>query len=101
MDERHVWARTDALKDFAARGENLLGRAVAEHAAVELVARHQDVGVEPLLLKGPVLARLLYRPGEHRGYYDIDVLVAPECLDRTRATLRGLGYEDRTARSGV
>ncbi len=48
-------------------------------------------GVEPILLKGPVLGRLLY-PGELRPYCDIDLLVGPHDAARAEATLRDLGY---------
>ena len=46
-------------------------------AAVEVFNAFDAAGVDALLLKGPVLARVLYGPTEHRGYVDVDVLVAP------------------------
>lgn len=48
-------------------------------------------GVEPILLKGPVLGRLLY-PGELRPYFDIDLLVGPDDTPRAEQILRELGY---------
>ncbi len=56
---------------------------------------------EPLLLKGPALARALYRPGEHRGYSDVDLLVAPRDLARARQTLAERGYVNATEGLGV
>jgi hypothetical protein len=67
------------------------------------LAAFEDAGVAALLLKGPVLARVLYKPGEERMYYDIDILVEPVALERARLALRewgfmslqeGLGVED-------
>lgn len=49
-------------------------------------------GVEPILLKGPVLGRLLY-PGELRPYCDIDLLVGPHDASRAEGVLGALGYE--------
>lgn len=94
-------ARTRALHDLVARSTNLPKCDVSEQAAVELIGRLEEVGVGVLLFKGPVLAELLYRRGEHRGYFDIDVLVAPGDLSRARETLSGLGYENRSAQEGV
>jgi len=56
--------------------------------AVRALRRH---GVEPILLKGPVLGRVLY-PGELRPYCDIDLLVGPHDTASAEATLRELGY---------
>lgn len=94
-------ARTRALHDFVARSANLPGCDVSEQAAVELIGRLEEAGVHVLLFKGPVLAELLYRRGEHRGFFDIDVLVAPGDLPRARETLLRLGYENRSEQEGV
>jgi hypothetical protein len=61
-------------------------------AAVEVFNAFDAAGVDALLLKGPVLARVLYGPTEHRGYVDVDLLVAPQHFDRVRHILPGLGY---------
>lgn len=98
---RDLEARTRALHDLAARAANLDGREASEQAAVELIGRLEEVGVDLLLLKGPALARLLYHPGEHRGYYDVDVLLAPDNLQRARDALSALGYENRSEPLGV
>lgn len=59
---------------------------------VRVVSALRDVGVEPILLKGPVLAGLLYSGNELRPYCDIDLMVAPDDLARAEATLRAVGY---------
>lgn len=93
--------RDRALREFAARAENLPGLEACDLAAVELIDRLERSGVDVLLLKGPALASLLYRPGEHRGYYDVDVLVDAPALASARDTLAQLGYENRSALAGI
>lgn len=63
-------------------------------AAVELLDALSERGVDCLLLKGPVLARLLYRPDEHRAYSDVDVLVSRADMAEAREALTALGYLD-------
>jgi hypothetical protein len=53
------------------------------------------------LLKGPALARLLYRPGEQRRYMDVDVLVEPGSGDAVARVLDRLGFANATAAEGV
>jgi hypothetical protein len=58
----------------------------------EAMAALSRAGVEALLLKGPVLTRWLYDPGDERGYADADVLVAPGAITSAEAVLERLGY---------
>src|SRR5687768_3185228 len=48
-------------------------------------------GVPATLLKGPSIARWLYRPGE-RIYSDVDLLVPPEAVARAGGVLGALGF---------
>jgi Uncharacterised nucleotidyltransferase len=59
----------------------------------EVVTAMRREGIEPILLKGPVIARWLYaeEPAE-RTYVDCDLLVAPGDTDRARALLATLGF---------
>jgi hypothetical protein len=57
----------------------------------EVVGALRDAGVEPVLLKGPVLASRLYAPGE-RPYGDCDLLVAPRDHAAAEAVLGRLGF---------
>jgi hypothetical protein len=50
-----------------------------------------------LLLKGPVLARVLYTPDEHRGYSDVDMMVAEESLPAAHDALEGFRYRNVSA----
>jgi hypothetical protein len=84
--------RRPELDEFVERARGLSGQAQLDAAAVEALDALEALGVEPLLLKGPALARVLYGPGEHRGYSDVDLLVAPDDLERARRALAGLGY---------
>jgi Uncharacterised nucleotidyltransferase len=83
--------RLAALEDFAQRNRWLHRRAELDRAAVAVLERFEGAGVRSLLLKGPVLARLLYE-GAHRDYFDIDLLVGPPDLAKAREALAGLGY---------
>lgn len=57
-----------------------------------VVASLRAAGVRSILLKGPALARLLYGPGEHRSYTDVDLLVAPADAGRANEVLGRLGF---------
>jgi hypothetical protein len=83
--------RRAALEDFAQRNRWLHRRAEIDRAAVAVLDRFEGAGVRSLLLKGPVLARLLYE-GAPRDYFDIDLLVGPPHLAEAREALTGLGY---------
>lgn len=76
-------------------------RAALDAATVQVLAALEAAGVEPLLLKGPALVRMLYRPDEHRGYSDIDLLVAPAELDGARRALAGGGWESSSDYLGI
>jgi hypothetical protein len=57
----------------------------------KIVTGLRDAGVPSLLLKGPVIARRLYRDGEVRPYADCDLLVRRSDLAIAEATVAGLG----------
>jgi hypothetical protein len=85
--------RRAALEDFAQRNRGLHRRAELDWAAVAVLERFEGAGVRSLLLKGPVLTRLLYgSEGAPRDYFDIDLLVGPPDLAKAREALAGLGY---------
>lgn len=52
----------------------------------------RDAGVQNILLKGPTVARWIYR-GPERTYVDCDVLVRSRDLRRSNQILEGLGFE--------
>ena len=52
-----------------------------------------DVGIEPIVMKGPTFARWLYLDGV-RMYGDADLLVDPDDWERALETLRTLGFVD-------
>ena len=85
-------SRRPELKEFVERVRHLPHQTELDAAAVEVLDAFEAAGVESLLLKGPALAQMLYHPGEHRGYGDIDLLVAPTDLDAGRRALAELGY---------
>jgi putative nucleotidyltransferase-like protein len=65
-------------------------RALAvDGATIEVVRELRRAGIEPILLKGPALAALLW-PGEPRPYSDADLLVADAAA--ASDVLRGLGF---------
>jgi hypothetical protein len=65
---------------------------VLDRAGAEVVGMLRSAGIEPVLLKGAILARWLYRD-ELRPYGDIDLLVDPARAVQAQAVLRGLGFE--------
>lgn len=80
------------LSEYLIRIRGIDLRHELDAAAAELLAAFDNAGVPALLLKGPVLARLLYEHGEQRMYNDVDILVDPAALDRARQALRQWGY---------
>src|SRR5207302_214014 len=50
--------------------------------------------IDAVLLKGAGLRQLLYEPGEHRSYVDIDVLVEPNNVGPAADVLLRLGYRN-------
>lgn len=90
-----------ALDDFIERARGVRRREELDAAAVEVLDAFEAVGVEPLLLKGPALARLLYTENENRGYSDVDLLVAPRDLEHAREALRMRGYRRAGEQFGI
>jgi hypothetical protein len=59
----------------------------------EIVTAMRSEGIEPILLKGPVIVRWLYADDPAaRVYGDIDLLVSPADLERARALLVRSGF---------
>jgi hypothetical protein len=77
----------------AARGLSL------DRSLAEVVDAFAEVGVRPLLIKGPAFARWLYDDPRQRPYRDIDLLVAPEHFDAAQRCLVELGFEHPLART--
>jgi hypothetical protein len=65
-----------------------------DEVTAEVVRALRAAGIEPLLLKGPSFARLLYPPDQLRPYVDTDLLVAPEHQERAAGVLARLGFAD-------
>lgn len=91
----------NALEEFAKRARDIRLRTDLDVAAVEALDAFAAAGVDALLLKGPALARLLYTAGEHRGYSDVDLLVAPGDLPAARRALANLGYTNASEPLGI
>jgi Uncharacterised nucleotidyltransferase len=85
--------RRPELDEFVARVRGLPYQEDLDAATVEVFDAFESIGVEALLLKGPALAEALYVvAGKHRGYSDIDLLVAWQDLPPARSALADLGY---------
>jgi Uncharacterised nucleotidyltransferase len=63
----------------------------------KIVTGLHEAGVPSLLLKGPVIARRLYRDGEIRPYADCDLLVRRSDLALAETTVAGLGMRRHKA----
>lgn len=103
-EDREAQAQAERLKSFVS-GLSLAGgadnSAILEPVAVKLFGAFDGAGIGALLLKGAALSGLLYEPGEHRAYVDLDVLVAPDDLERASALMRQLGYRNTAERLGI
>jgi hypothetical protein len=93
--------RLRALTEFAGRARYPSLTEIVDAASAEVMTKLEGAGVPFLLLKGPALARFLYRSDERRPYIDVDLLVAPGFRERAGETLAALGYENLTERAGV
>ena len=89
------------LDEFRARARDARRRDELERAAVMTLAEFDSRGVDALVLKGPVVARRLYKEGETRAYWDIDLLVPPRDLNTAREALAHLGYWKGEAVLGI
>ena len=65
-------------------------------AAARVATAFTEAGIDCILLKGSTHA-FLARPGEHRSYVDVDLLIDPATEAAAQAVLAGLGYRDLTA----
>jgi hypothetical protein len=65
---------------------------IIDRVTGEVVAALRDSGVPSVVLKGPVIARLLYDDGTSRPYGDSDLLVPETRLAEAESVLRRLGF---------
>ncbi len=80
------------ISQSADPGLHLMRRKVMlDRLAAEIAGAFATVGIETIVLKGPVLARWLY-PGELRQYCDSDLMVAPERWARATEVLERMGF---------
>lgn len=63
-----------------------------DRQSAEVIDALAGDGIPSLLLKGPVIASLLYADGATRSYVDTDLLVPQQLLRSASATLARLGY---------
>jgi len=67
-------------------------RMLVDRVTIEVVGALREAGLEPVLLKGPVIARWLYDgPGE-RTYDDVDLLLGPRDFEAGTQVLARLGF---------
>ena len=82
-----IRARLDGIRREAAQRA-----AAAQRTLRELAGGLRSSGVPFLLIKGSILAELVYRDPAVRPFYDIDVIVRREALTTAEALLRSWGY---------
>jgi hypothetical protein len=88
--------------DEAARALLVAGANLAVDAiAADAIATVHTAGVEPLVLKGPPLGRWLHVDETARGSGDVDLLVAPDDLERAQNALAAAGYERLASESSA
>lgn len=95
MRSEHVASRATSLTGVRQSAVREAARRLrVDSRLVDVVTLLRAEGIEPLLLKGPVIARWLYAAEPSaRPYTDIDLLVSPTDRDRAAATLIAQGYE--------
>lgn len=64
-----------------------------EALAVEVTTELERSGIATIVLKGPSVIRWLYPKATDRHSVDVDLLVAPDDLERAEATLAAGGFE--------
>lgn len=93
--------RTRTLVEFAARGVNLRRRERLDAVAVEAIEALREGGIDAVVLKGAALAETLYGPDLERGYFDIDLMIAPPARAEATPVLTTLGYTNVITERGV
>jgi hypothetical protein len=86
--------RVPSVTSAQARAAHALAQ---EAALAKIVPRLRALDIRPLLIKGPVTARLLYDDPDERVSVDIDLLVSPDRFEDAAAVLRDLGFRNRYA----
>jgi hypothetical protein len=99
--EQRRTSGTSPLEEFAVRSRHVARQQGVDAEALRVLAALRQAGVTALLLKGAVLARVLYGRDEARGYYDVDLLVASEALRTAGRALADLGFTNVSALRGV
>jgi putative nucleotidyltransferase-like protein len=80
-------ARLDGIRSAAAQRA-----AAAQRTLRELAAGLQSQAVAFLLIKGSILAELVYGDPEIRPFFDVDVIVRRDALPAAEGLLRSWGY---------
>ncbi len=97
-----VYTRLCSAPAFARHASSLQlksdARALTQRALVlttemkRLIPRLEAEGIETLVLKGPLLARIVYGDSVLRAFTDLDIMVRPEDVARAWALLADEGY---------
>jgi hypothetical protein len=94
-------SRRQAHEEFVRRAALVTRREQLDAVAAEAFNAFRRAGIDAVLLKGAALAGALYRPGEARGYFDIDVLVSPAHRIAAGEVLSTLGCENFSEARGI
>ncbi len=102
-----LFARALSMACISCEGAQVRAREVAFHnlsltaELVKLTGSLQELGIQCLAYKGPVLAQQLYGDVTLRQYRDLDILTAAADVVRARDALRELGYQDTEESSSI
>src|SRR5437868_1842902 len=94
-------SRRQGHEEFVRRAALVTRRGQLDAVAAKAFDAFGRAGIDAMLLKGAGLASALYRPGESRGYFDIDVLVSPAQRIAAGKVLSALGYENFSEVRGI
>ena len=85
-------AADSATQLRAIRAEACRHAHTARRALHELAGQFSRERIPLLVVKGSVLAECVYGDPTLRRFFDIDIVVPPDSVDRTEALLRSVGY---------
>jgi hypothetical protein len=83
----------DPGADVSPQVQSAIRTLALDRITAQVVTALEGEGIRSILLKGPALARWLYRDDEWRGYVDSDLLVSPDDVIAAEATLKRIGFE--------
>ncbi len=88
----------DAVAELTTRSQQtVLHGMLMQAELVRIASSFEQAGIPLLTLKGPVVEKQVYGPGQQRQYRDLDLLIPPDRLVDGCRVLQQLGYGGQIA----